>query len=200
MALGRSVGRSVSIYIILQVVFIVNLFTDLDTVSLSSSLTITNQSIGAASSSKGFENVDGLLGLGPTGLTYGTLTDQPNSEIPTVSDNLLSQGKISSEVVGISFIPIASLSSRNGKLTFGGVGPSKYTRSITYTPITSISPAKYYWGIDQFITYGSSGATIPGNIAGNCRHGHDGHAHCKRRLQQIPKSHWSNDGRYDRSP
>ena len=110
--------------------------------------------------------MDGLLGLGPTGLTYGTLTDQPNSEIPTDSDNLLSQGKISSEVVGISFNPATSLSSGNGELTFGGVDPSKYTGSITYTPITSVSPAKYYWGIDQSITYGSSGATILGKTGG----------------------------------
>ena len=86
--LNRSVGQSVSIYINLQVVSINNPFSDLDTVSLSSSLTITNQFIGAASSSKSFENVDGLLGLGPTGLTYGRLTDQPNFKIPTVSDNL----------------------------------------------------------------------------------------------------------------
>ena len=99
-------------------------------------------------------------------MTYGTLTDQPNSKIPTVSDNLLSQGKISSEVVGISFNPTTSLSGGNGELTFGGVDPNKYTGSITYTPITSVSPAKYYWGIDQSITYGSSGATILGKTAG----------------------------------
>ena len=153
MTLGRSVGRSVSIYINLQVVLVNNPFSDLDTVSLSSSLTITNQSIGAASSSKGFENVDGLLGLGPTGLTYGTLTDQPNTKIPTVSDNLLSQGKISSEVVGISFNPTTSLSGGNGELTFGGVDPSKYTGSITYTPIISVSPAKSCWSIDQSTRY-----------------------------------------------
>ena len=99
-------------------------------------------------------------------MTYGTLTDQPNTKIPTVSDNLLSQGKISSEVVGISFNPTTSLSSGNGDPTFGGVDPSKYTGSITYTPIISVSPAKYYWGIDQSITYGSSGATILGKTAG----------------------------------
>ena len=96
-------------------------------------------------------------------MTYRTLTDQPNSKIPAVSDNLLSQGKISSEVVGISFNPTTSLSSGSGELTraFGGVDPSKYTGSITYTPITSVSPAKYYWG-----TYRISGATILGKTAG----------------------------------
>ena len=101
-----------------------------------------------------------------TGVTYGTLTDQPNSRLPTVSDNLSSQGKISSEIVGISFKPTASLSSGNGELTFGGVDSSKYTGSITCMPITSVSPAKYYWGIDQSITYGSWGAAILGKTAG----------------------------------
>ena len=96
MGLGHSVALSISIYINLQVVLVNNPFSDLDTVSLSSSLTITNQSIGSASSSQGFENVDDLLGIGPTGLTYRTLTDQPNSEIPAVNDNLFTQGKISS--------------------------------------------------------------------------------------------------------
>ena len=97
------------------------LITPPQTSTLSPSLTITNQSIGAASSSQGFEIVDSLLGLGPTGLTYGTITEQPNSKIPTISDNLCSQCYISSEVVGISFNPTTSLSSGDGELTFGGV-------------------------------------------------------------------------------
>ena len=71
---------SVSIYINLQIVLVNDPFSDLDTISLSSSLTITNQSIGAASSSQDFENVDGLLDLGPKGLTYGTLTKFQDSE------------------------------------------------------------------------------------------------------------------------
>ena len=87
MDLDRSAGQSVIIYINLWVVLVNNPFSDLDSVSLSSSLTITNQSIGSAPSSQGFENVNGLLGLGPTGLTYGTLTNQPNSKIPNISDN-----------------------------------------------------------------------------------------------------------------
>ena len=98
-------------------------------------------------------------------MTYGTLTDQPNSEIPTDSDNLLSQGKISSEVNGIFFNP-TSLSSGNSELTFCGVDSSKYTGSITYTPITLVAPEKYYWSIDQSISHGSLGATILGKTAG----------------------------------
>lgn len=143
------------------------MFADLDFVSLSSSLTITNQSIGSAMESTGFAaGVDGLLGLGPTILTEGTLVNQPNSKIPTVSDNLLKQKKISSEIIGISFNPTTSISNTNGELTFGGVDSSKYTGSITYAPITSTSPSKYYWGIEQSISYGLSGTVILSNTAG----------------------------------
>lgn len=140
---------------------------DLDTVSLSSTLKINNQSIGSASQSKGFATgVDGLLGLGPVILTSGTLTNKPYTEIPTVSDNLLSQKQISSEIVAISFNPTTSTALANGELTFGGVDASKYTGAITYAPITTTSPSKYYWGINQAITYGSSGTSILSTTAG----------------------------------
>lgn len=43
-----------------------------DTVTLSSSLVITNQSIGVASKSSGFSGYDGILGIGPDALTEGT--------------------------------------------------------------------------------------------------------------------------------
>ena len=39
---------------------------------------------------------------------------------------------------------------------------SKYTGSITYTGVTTTSPASFHWGIDELITYvsGPSGTTI----------------------------------------
>lgn len=108
--------------------------------------------------------MDGILGLGPVDLTGGTVSGV--SSVPTVTDNLLSQGKISSEVVGISYAPTTSISNTNGELTFGGVDTSKFTGSITFTSITSTSPASSFWGIDQSITYGSSGTTILSTTAG----------------------------------
>ena len=198
MSLNRSVGQTVSICINWQAVLINDSFSDLNTISLSSSLTITNQSIGAASSSKGFENVDGLLGLGPTDLTYGTLTDQPNSKIPTDGDNLLSQCKISSEVVGISFNPTTSLSSGNGEITVGGVDPSKYTGSLTYTPISLTSEVLLkHQPIYHVRVIGSD---HPRKDSRNRRHGHDTHAHCKRCFQRIPEPRWRNDEWYDGPP
>lgn len=126
-----------------------------DTVTLGS-LSITQQSIGVASQSSGFSGVDGILGIGPEDLTQRTLTNEPDTEIPTVTQNLYSQGKIPAEIVGVSFEPTNTESSTNGELTFGGVDSSKYTGSLSYTPLTTTTPAAYYWGIDESITYGST--------------------------------------------
>ena len=73
-----------------------------------------------------------------------------------MTDNLASQGTISEEVLGVYYAPTTSESDTNGELTFGGVDTSKTTSSITYTGITSTSPASFYWGIDQTISYGST--------------------------------------------
>lgn len=55
----------------------------------------------------------------------------------------------------------------NGELTFGGTDSSRFTGEITFTPITSTSPASNYWGIDQTVTYGSvDGTPILNQTAG----------------------------------
>ncbi|CAL1694550.1 unnamed protein product [Somion occarium] len=127
-----------------------------DTVSLGSSLTIQRQSIGVASRSQGFNGVDGILGIGPVDLTTGTLSPDTSSTVPTVTDNLFSQGVITSNLVAVSFEPTTSLSSTNGELTFGGTDSSKFTGSISFAPITNTFPASDFWGIDQTILYGES--------------------------------------------
>ncbi|KAG6327123.1 hypothetical protein ID866_11966, partial [Astraeus odoratus] len=132
-----------------------------DTVALSPELVITNQSIGVATSSEGFEGVDGILGIGPVDLTKGTVSN--TGEVPTVTDNLYAQGTISSESIGISYQPSTSEGQVNGELTFGGVDTSKITGQITYVPITSTSPASHYWGINQDVTYGESTAILYGS-------------------------------------
>lgn len=104
-----------------------------DTVTLGSGLTITQQSIGVASTSTGFTGVDGIIGIGPLDLTEGTLTNSPATTIPTVTDNLYSEGIISEIVVGISFEPTTTQTDTNGELTFGGTDATKYTGAITYT-------------------------------------------------------------------
>ncbi|KAG1775560.1 acid protease [Suillus placidus] len=122
----------------------------LDTVTLSSDLVITGQSIGVASFAQGFTGVDGILGVGPTDLTQNTVSNV--GLVPTVTDNLYSKGTIGTEALGVYFAPGGSA----GELTFGGFDSSKTTSSVNYVSITTTSPSSYYWGIDQSITYGSS--------------------------------------------
>ncbi|KAG1742570.1 acid protease [Suillus lakei] len=124
-----------------------------DTVTLSTGLVITEQSIGVASNAEGFDGVDGILGVGPTDLTEGTVSNL--IAVPTVTDNLYSQGIIGTEALGIYFVPTTASQSA-GELTFGGHDGSKITSTVTYVPLTTTSPASYYWGIDQSISYGHS--------------------------------------------
>nr|GAT57455.1 aspartic proteinase [Mycena chlorophos] len=135
-----------------------------DEVTLAPGLVISKQSIGVASTSEDFEGVDGILGIGPTDLTEGTLTREQTTLIPTVTDNLFSAGTIPSDLVAISFEPTTVEAVTNGELTFGGTDASKFTGSITFTPITSTSPASFYWGINESITYGTT--TILSTTAG----------------------------------
>ncbi|KAI0327436.1 acid protease [Cubamyces sp. BRFM 1775] len=134
-----------------------------DTVTLGD-LVLTQQSIGVAELAFGFDGVDGILGIGPVDLTEGTTSS--GGPIPTVLDTALAEGFISDELVGVSFEPTTELSVTNGVLTFGGTDSSKYTGDIAYVPVTSTSPASAYVGIDQSITYGSSGTTILSSTAG----------------------------------
>ncbi|KII85590.1 hypothetical protein PLICRDRAFT_116125 [Plicaturopsis crispa FD-325 SS-3] len=125
-----------------------------DTVTLASGLAITSQGLGIANQSNVGGGVDGILGIGPVGLTAGSLGGS-SSTVQTVTGNLYSQGKIPSNQVGIYFAPQAS-SDSSGEMMFGGVNSAKYTGSISYAPITKKSPSNAYWGLDATISYGSS--------------------------------------------
>jgi hypothetical protein len=80
----------------------------------------------------------------------GTLLFDEDSLIPTVTDNLFSEGTISAHQVAVSFEPLTEDNQVNGELTFGvyifylktstrmlkystgGTDRSKYTGEITY--------------------------------------------------------------------
>ncbi|KAL5530877.1 hypothetical protein ACEPAG_3753 [Sanghuangporus baumii] len=136
-----------------------------DTVTFTKGLNVTGQSIGVALVAEGFQGVDGILGIGPTDLTEGTVIPSL-AAIPTVTDNLFSQGKISQEVIGMFFAPTTTESAANGEMMFGGVDTSKITGNVVFTPITSTSPASEFFGIDQTITYGENGTTVLPSTAG----------------------------------
>ncbi|PBK76622.1 family A1 protease [Armillaria solidipes] len=136
-----------------------------DQVTITSDLIIKSQSIGVASSSSGFSGFDGILGIGPVELTEGTLSPATSTLIPTVTDNLYSQGTITDDAVGVYFAPTTQDEVVNGELSWGGSDSSKITGSIGYAPVTSTYPASVYWGIDESITYGTS-TTILSSTAG----------------------------------
>jgi cathepsin E len=129
----------------------------IDRVTLTSDLVISAQSIGVASTSEDFEGVDGILGIGPDDLTEDTVSGVAN--VPTVTDNLFTQGSIAERLVSISFEPTTTEEITNGELTFGGTDSTRFTGDITFTPKTGD-----FWGITQTVTYGST--TIQASIAG----------------------------------
>ncbi|KAH8108818.1 acid protease [Phellopilus nigrolimitatus] len=135
----------------------------LDTLSLGEGLEVKNQAIGV-SESFFYDAVDGILGIGPVWGSECTLYQdrrcKRNELMPTVTDNLFAQKKISASVVEIGFEPTVVetcyLGIMDGELAFGGVNMSKIRGEVTYTNITSKSPAANGWGIDQTVTYGDS--------------------------------------------
>ena len=120
-------------------------------------LTVTSQSIGAATSSTGFSGVDGIIGFGPVDLTQGTVSNA--ATVPTFLDNLYRQGSITTEVLGVAFRPESGSDTddANGELTLGGTDSARYSGSITYFPTLKSGAAAPYWGLGSLsFSYGST--------------------------------------------
>jgi len=128
----------------------------LDQVTITPGLVIQDQSIGVASSSIGFQGVDGIIGLGPTDLTLDTLSPATSSLVPTVVDNAFAQDLIVEYLIAVSFEPTTAPAVMNGVIRWGGTDSSKFTGNITFTPITTTFPAGEFWGINQSIRYGTT--------------------------------------------
>jgi len=124
----------------------------LDLVTLSPELIIHNQSIGASEQSIGFP-ADGLIGLGPFGLTIGTLSPEVALGIKTITQNLANQSRIPATVLGVSFEPTTNASTKNGRLTFGGVDASS---EVTYVGVPKEGAASHFWGLEMGIRYGKT--------------------------------------------
>ncbi|KDR68917.1 hypothetical protein GALMADRAFT_230964 [Galerina marginata CBS 339.88] len=128
----------------------------IDQVTLGTNLTIKQQSIGVASTSQGFAGLDGVLGIGPTCLTVGTLSPSDDCCTNTVTDNLFAQGNISANEISLSMQPNSTLNAVNGEITWGGTDTSKFTGAITFITTTNTSPANEFWGIDVSVRFGPS--------------------------------------------
>jgi cathepsin E len=136
-----------------------------DTVTITPSLVVKDQAICVSNSSDGFESgVDGILGLGPVDLTLGALFPDSDSTVPTIVGNAFSQGLISADEISIAFQPTDVSSSVNGVLTWGGTNTTNVTGTISFTPITTVSPSNEFWGFNQSIHYGTT--TILAQTAG----------------------------------
>ncbi|KAF8816930.1 aspartic peptidase A1 [Phlegmacium glaucopus] len=127
----------------------------LDTVTITPSLIVRNQAIGVAST----------VNLGPTDLTLGTLSPATNTLVPTIVDNAFAQKLITADEISIAFKPINVSESLNGVLTWGGTDSTNFIPPISFSPITTVSPANEFWGIDLSIRYGAS-TTILAQTAG----------------------------------
>ncbi|KAF8452923.1 aspartic peptidase domain-containing protein [Boletus edulis BED1] len=125
----------------------------LDTVTFTPDLVIDQQSIVVASRVAGLNAFDGILGLGSVDQTHNSVNN--TFEVPTVTDNLYAQRKISQQVLGVFFSPASDSEHDNsGELVFGGYDKSVMTSPVRYVPLTTTTPAAYYWGINQSIYYG----------------------------------------------
>ncbi|KAG6332575.1 hypothetical protein ID866_6510 [Astraeus odoratus] len=111
--------------------------------------------IGTATELIGFQaDVDGILGLGPTRLNDGITSD--SRIIPTVVDDLYSQGTISVPVLGVYLVPTNVRNvGGSGLLSFGDIDVTVLTSDVKYVSVTQTSPASDYWGFDASFEYGN---------------------------------------------
>ncbi|KAG2351277.1 aspartic peptidase domain-containing protein [Suillus spraguei] len=114
------------------------LWTDTLTLPGPNALTIMRMPIGIASESPGMPS-DGVLGIGPSALTRGSLTDSPERTILTVTDLLYDRHLITHPLVSLFFNPPLGIQT---------------TMECSFCPITTAG-ASSYWCIDQSISYGS---------------------------------------------
>ncbi|KAH9934569.1 aspartic peptidase A1 [Epithele typhae] len=137
-----------------------------DQVTLAPGLTLPRQSIGDGLVSMGFSGVDGILGIGPKGLTCGSFLPELGKCVPTVTDTAFQLGLLTEYMVGISFAPSATEGSTNGELTFGGIDTTKFNGPLDFVPLTRIQPANAFVGVDQTITYGRNQSVVLDRSAG----------------------------------
>ncbi|KDN36338.1 hypothetical protein RSAG8_10905, partial [Rhizoctonia solani AG-8 WAC10335] len=81
----------------------------------------------------------GILGLGPVALTAGTITEA-RTLIPALMQILESQAVTEQNILGVYFQPLvgSNMTEMNGKLSLGGLDPSRYIGNIIHVNGTSM--------------------------------------------------------------
>ncbi|KAG2352473.1 acid protease [Suillus spraguei] len=110
-------------------VFVGTLWTD--AVTLLDGLTVTRMPIGVLSNPRDFVH-DGILGIGPQGLTRGTLPNRLGDTFPTITNRLYTQHAIQ-PLIGIFFRPTALDLNDDGQLSFGQLDLTMYIDDIGFT-------------------------------------------------------------------
>lgn len=126
-----------------------------DNVSLGGIATV-QQSFGVPFESQGFDLFDGIIGLGLQILTQGTLINEPNTTIPTITNTLVSGDVIPRELAALT-IPLAS-DPQAGSIDFGQPDFSKNTSAITFAPLVTTGDTDGFWSVTQSVTFGSGAA------------------------------------------
>ena len=67
--------------------------------------------------------LDFASSIGPVDLTQNTVSN--TNQVPTVTDNLFSQGTISTNSLAVFYAPSSTEGVKNGEITFGNVDKSK---------------------------------------------------------------------------
>ncbi|KAG2062883.1 hypothetical protein BDR04DRAFT_1164521 [Suillus decipiens] len=88
--------------------------------------------IGVADESRGIA-VDGILGIGPVGLTVDTLLNRPGDTFATITDYLHTQRVISQPLIGIFFKSSTIDINDDGQLSLGETDPAPCTGNLRYT-------------------------------------------------------------------
>ncbi|KAJ7921942.1 aspartic peptidase domain-containing protein [Mycena leptocephala] len=132
-------------------------------------LVMPNKSIGVASISSGITGADGVLGIGPSDLTIGTLSANLLQGISTILETLFCQGSIPQAMFGIFMEPTTSSDVANGEITWGK-GSTSLTVRLHLTIHAKLgqlgSPSSNFWGIDMAVKYGNTSIPILNLTAG----------------------------------
>ncbi|KAG0332766.1 hypothetical protein BG000_009757 [Podila horticola] len=119
--------------------------------------TSINQDFGITDNVAGVSaKTQGIIGVGPDILTRIT---NKKRIVPTPMDNLLSTGKIKTNVFGVYFerMKEGDHGIRNGEVVFGGYDSARYSGDIIWADAPTHFPENAYWGlIFDKVTFGDT--------------------------------------------